>query len=107
MGVSSHIFGLKPDRGDGDLLYEILLKMGYPLTTGLTAFQVDGLTVYRVDGGEMLICLQPGITAGHIERMAAYAPQKIVLAGRGFADSSAKANAFYLLKNRGIALEVI
>lgn len=105
--IEGHIDGLKPDRGDGDLLYEILLKMGYPLTAGLTAFQVDGLTVYRVDGGEMLICLQPGITAGHIERMAAYAPQKIVLAGRGFADSSAKANAFYLLKNRGIALEVI
>ena len=47
------------------------------------------------------------MTADHIERMAALLPQKIVLAGRSLADSSAKANAFYLLENRGIELKVI
>ena len=105
--IDGHIDGLKPDRSDADLLYEILLKMGYPLTAGLTALDVDGLTVYKVDSGEMLICLQPGITAEHIEKMAALLPQKIVLAGRSLADSSAKANAFYLLENKGIALEIV
>lgn len=105
--IDGHIDGLKPDRSDEDLIFEILLKMGYPLTAGLTALDVDGLTVYKVDNGEMLICLQPGITAEHIEQMAAYAPQKIVLAGRGLADSSAKANAFYLLENRGIELKTV
>lgn len=104
--IEEHIDGLKPDRSDADLLYEILLKMGYPLTAGLTALDVDGLTVYKVENGEMLVCLQEGVTAEHIERMAALSPQKIVLAGRCLADSSAKANAFYLLKNREITLEV-
>ena len=105
--IEGHIDGLKPDRSDGDLIFEILLKMGYPLTAGLAAFDVDGLTVYKVDSGEMLICLQPGITAEHIERMAALSPQKIVLAGHSLADSSAKANAFYLLENRGIELKTV
>ncbi len=104
--IDGHIDGLKPDRGNEDLLYEVLLKMGYPLTADIAALDVDGLTVSSIAGGEMLICLQEGVTAGHIEKMAALSPLKIVLAGRCLADSSAKANAFYLLKNREITLEV-
>lgn len=105
--IDGHIDGLKPDRGDEDLIFEILLKMGYPLSADLAAIDVGGLTVYKVDNGEMLICLQPGITAGHIEQMAALSPQKVVLAGRGLADSSTKANAFYLLENKGIELKTV
>ena len=105
--IDRHIDGLKPDRSDEDLIYEIILKMGYPLTAGLTALDVGELTVYKVDSGEMIICLQEGITAEHIEQMAALSPQKVVLAGRGLVDSSAKANAFYLLENRGIELKTV
>ena len=104
--IDGHIDGLKPDRGNEDLLYEVLLKMGYPLTADVAALDVDGLAVSSIAGGEMLICLQEGVTAGHIEKMAALSPQKIVLAGRCLADSSAKANAFYLLKNREITLDI-
>ena len=104
--IDGHIDGLKPDRSNEDLLYEVLLKMGYPLTADIAALDVDGLTVSSIAGGEMLICLQEGVTAGHIEKMAALSPQKIVLAGRCLADSSAKANAFYLLKNREITLDI-
>ena len=105
--IDGHIDGLKPDRSDEDLIYEILLKMGYPLTAGLATADVGGLTVYKVEGGTMLVCLQEGITAEHVEQMAALSPQKVVLAGRGLADSSTKANAFYLLENKGIELKTI
>lgn len=105
--IDGHIDGLKPGRSDEDLIFEILLKMGYPLTADLATADIGGLTVYKVDSGKMLVCLQPGITAEHIEQMAALAPQKVVLAGRGLADSSTKANAFYLLENRGIELKTV
>lgn len=105
--IDGHIDGLKRDRSDEDLIYEILLKMGYPLTTNLATADIGGLTVYKVANGEMLVCLQEGITADHIEQMAALSPQKVVLAGRGLADSSTKANAFYLLENRGIELKTV
>lgn len=88
--IDEHINGLKAGRSDEDLLFEILLKMGYPLTAAVDADTVDGLAVYKIDNGEMLVCLQEGVTADHIERMAALLPQKIVLAGRSLADSSAK-----------------
>lgn len=105
--IDRHIDGLKPDRSDEDLLYEILLKLGYPLTSSISVLNVGGIAVYSVEGGGLLVCLQEGVTADHIEQMAGLSPQKVVLAGRSLADSSTKANACYLLENSGIALEVI
>ena len=105
--MAGHIDGLKADRSNTDLVYEILLKMGYPLTANLAVFEVDGLTIYTVENNEMLICLQPGITVEHIEKLASIQPQKIVLAESGFSDNSALSNAHYLLENRNIELKII
>jgi adenine-specific DNA-methyltransferase len=55
----------------------------------------------------MLICLQPGIAAEHIEQMAALIPQKIVIAENALADNSAMSNAFYLLENKNIELKTV
>jgi len=74
--MDGHIDGLKPDHSNEDLVFEILLKMGYPLTADLTAVDVGELTVHKADSGKILICLQEGVTADHIEAMAALAPQK-------------------------------
>ena len=105
--IDGHLDGLKPDRSNDELVFEILLKMGYPLTSDLSAFDLNGLTVYTVENNGMLICLQPGVTAEHVEQMAAYQPKKIVLASHSLDDSSAKANAYYLLENQNIELKTI
>lgn len=101
------IDNLKPGRSEDDLVYEILLKMGYPLTAGVAALEVDGLTVYTVEQNSMLICLQPGLTAETVEKLAALKPQKIVLAENALADNSAMSNAHYLLENRRIELKIV
>lgn len=101
------IDNLKPDRSEDDLVYEILLKMGYPLTADLASIEVDGLTVYTVERGKMLICLQPGVTAETVEKLAALGPKKIVLTENALADNSAMSNAHYLLENRGIELKIV
>ena len=44
--IDGHLDGLKPDRSNDELVFEILLKMGYPLTSDLSAFDLNGLTVY-------------------------------------------------------------
>ncbi len=105
--MEGHIDGVKPDRSDEDLIYEILLKMGYPLTSSVVALDVNGAMVYSVDNHDMLICLQANITTEHIESMASLAPKKIVVAERTLADNSAMSNAYYLLENRGIELKII
>ncbi len=101
------IDNLKPDRSEDDLVYEILLKMGYPLTADVAAIEVDGLTVYTVEHNNMLICLQPGVTAELVEKLTTLEPQKIVLADNALADNSVMSNAHYLLENRGIELKIV
>lgn len=101
------IDNLKPDRSEDDLVYEILLKMGYPLTADVAALELDGLTVYTVEQNNMLICLQPGVTAEFVEKLAALGPKKIVLTENALADNSAMSNAHYLLGNRGIELKIV
>ena len=105
--MEGHICGLKTDRSDMDLVYEILLKMGFLLTAAITVIEMDGKNIYKIDDGEMLICLQPGITVELIVRMAAYMPRKIVLAESALVDNSAMSNAYYLLENRNIELKII
>ena len=105
--MAGHVEGLKADRSDMDLVYEILLKMGYFLTVNLSAFEVEGLMVYKISDGEMLICLQSGITAEYIEKLADLKPKKIVIAEGAFVDNSTMSNAYYLFGNRGIELKVV
>lgn len=105
--MAEYADGIKAERGELDLAYEILLKMGYPLTAGLSAFETEGLRIYKVSDGEMLICLQSGITTEGVEKMAALRPRKIVTADSAFADSSAMWNAHDLLEKRQIEWKVI
>lgn len=61
--------------------------------------KLDGLAL---DLNSMLICLQSGMTAETVEKLAALRPQKIVLA-----DNSVMSNAHYLLENRAIELKIV
>lgn len=105
--MAGHVDGLKPDRSDKDLIYEILLKMGYPLTVDFSVDKVSEVTVYKVSNGDLLICLQSGITAEHIEKLAEQKPKKIVISESALIDDSAMSNAYYLLENRSIELKII
>lgn len=105
--MAGHVDGLKTDRSDKDLIYEILLKMGYPLTVDFLVDKVSEVTVYKVSNGDMLICLQSGITAEHIEKLAEQKPKKIVISESALIDDSAMSNAYYLLENRSIELKII
>lgn len=105
--MEEHVNGLKQSCSEVDRVFEILLKMGYPLTVDANVFEMEGYPVYQVSGGEMLIALQQGMTMASIEAMVAQKPQKIVLAGNCLADNDTKVNALYLLENRGIEWTIV
>ena len=105
---------IKADRTDLDMVYEIMLKMGVPLTEPVTQVSIDdgspagSKTAYSV-GEEclLLICLVTGLTVEIIEEMAEYAPAKIIVAENSLADDSAMSNAHYTLRDRGIELKLV
>ena len=99
---------VKPDRSDEDVITEIMLKLGVPLTEEISRQELDGHTFYTV-GREnlLLVCLQDQLSTDDLEKLADLAPGTMVLSESALADDSAMSNAHYILKNRGIALKLI
>ncbi|MFY9342291.1 MAG: site-specific DNA-methyltransferase [Planctomycetota bacterium] len=92
-----------PDRSEQDLLYEILLKDGFPLTTPIATLDLHGFRVHSIAGGQMLVCLQDKLTHDLIQTLAAKKPSRIVCLDRGFhGNDQLKANAAKLFATAGV-----
>lgn len=99
---------VKPDRSDMDMVCEIMLKLGVPLTYSITPVDLGGKVAYMVgDDCLLMVCLAHDIQPEDVEAMADYAPAKIVISRESFADDSAMANAYYILKDREIELKLV
>ncbi len=102
------IVRIKPDRTDMDIVYEVMLKLGIPLTYSVSQMDVQGKKVYAIgDDCLVLVCLDKEITPEIIKELVEYAPGKIVMADGSFEDNTAMSNAYYILKNAGINLKLI
>ena len=105
--MNDMIDSIKDDRTDMDVVYEVMLKMGVPLDIPVTYTEINDKIAYVVGDMLLLICLADNITAEDIEKMADFAPAKIVCAEQGFADNSALSNAHYILKDKEIELKLV
>ncbi len=105
--MNDMIDSIKDDRTDIDVVYEVMLKMGVPLDIPVTYTDINDKIAYVVGDMLLLICLADNITAEDIEKMADFAPAKIVCAEQGFTDDSALSNAHYILKDKEIELKLV
>ncbi len=106
--MNSMIHRVKPERTDLDMIYEIMLKLGVPLTYSVTSFSINNKTVYGVgDDCLLLICLAENVQPEDVEQMTEYAPAKIIISRDSFADDTAMANAYYILRDHGIELKLV
>ena len=94
---------LKPDRSDLDMIYELMLKLGLPLTDEVKPLDIDGKRVWSV-GPDCLIavCLDKDIEVETIEKIAALAPARIIFGQDCFGDASAYSNAKLKLRDLGV-----
>ena len=99
---------IKPERSDLDMVYEVMLKLGVPLTYPVQQLNINGKPVYEV--GEdclLLICLAEFVEPEDVEAMADYAPAKMIMSRDSFKDDTAMANAYYILRDRQIELKLV
>ena len=102
------IHRVKADRSDLDMVCEIMLKLGIPLTYSITAVEINGKTAYSIgDDCLLLICLAPDVQPEDVEQMAEYAPAKLIVSRESFVDDTAMANAHYILKDHGVELKLV
>jgi adenine-specific DNA-methyltransferase len=98
-----HVDHIRAGRSATDLLYEILLKSGYPLTTPVDTLTLAGKTVYSAAGGAFLLCLERDVTLGLIRALAERKPERVVCLDTGFAgNDQLKANAAQIFKTKGV-----
>ncbi|WP_136526316.1 site-specific DNA-methyltransferase [Geomonas ferrireducens] len=98
-----HIEHIRKGRTADDILYEILLKSGFTLTTSVEEISLAGKTVHAIAGGALFICLERQLTLELIRAMAEARPERIVCLDEGFAgNDQLKANAVQIFKTKGV-----
>lgn len=98
-----HIDHIDYKASQDDILYEILLKAGFGLTTKIEKIELAGKAVYSIEGGAMLICLEKELTKEVIKAMAEKQPSRVICLDQGFANNDQlKTNAVQIMKSKGV-----
>jgi len=98
-----HIDHINYKASQGDILYEILLKAGFELTTKIEKIELAGKAVYSIEGGVMLICLEKELTKEVMKAMAEKQPSRVICLDQGFANNDQlKTNAVQIMKSKGV-----
>lgn len=97
-----------PGRTSQDVLFELVLKSRYELTTSVESLIVGKCEVWKVAGGEMVAVIDTGLTVEVIREIAAWKPISVVILDRCFAgDDSLKANARKIFENAKVDLKTV
>jgi adenine-specific DNA-methyltransferase len=110
----ANIEHIQPGRSDADVLYELLLKLGFDLCVPIEARPIAGKTVHSIGGGVLMACLDPRIAVTEAETlalgMAAWRKEQApvgettaVFRDSAFENDVAKSNLAAILQQHGIA----
>ena len=97
-----------PGRTNEDILFELMLKSRYELTTPVEKKKVGKCEVWKVAGGEMVAIIDSGLTVEVIREIASWKPISVVILDRCFgADDSLKANARKTFEDSKVDLKTV
>jgi adenine-specific DNA-methyltransferase len=98
-----HVDHISPKAKQEGLLYEILLKAGFELSTPLKETKIEGKSVFSIAEGELLICLEKNLTHQLIKAIAEESPSRVILLDEGFQNNDQlKTNAVQIMKSKNV-----
>jgi adenine-specific DNA-methyltransferase len=101
--LEMHIAHIHAGRTQEDILFEILLKSGFPLSARIETLTLAGKTVFSIAEGMMLVCLEKELTEAVIKEIATRKPERVVCLDQGFAgNDQLKTNAAQTMKAKGV-----
>jgi len=89
---------VKPDRSADDLLTQVLLDWGLPLSLKIEQVEIAGKPVFKVAENSLFACFAQGIDEAFAKEMAKEQPLRMVFKDSSFKDDTAKTNVKQLLK---------
>lgn len=89
-----------------DLLYEILIKAGFPPSERIETLTLTGKKVYSIAGGGLLLCLEDEVSAELINAVAEAEPMQFICLDAAFGgNDQLKANAVQTFAARNMGKE--
>jgi adenine-specific DNA-methyltransferase len=89
---------IKPGRSPEDLLAQLMLDWGLPLSLKIEQIEVSGKAVFKVAGNSLLACFDTGIDENFAKEVIAIRPLRLVFRDSSFKNDTAKENVKQLLK---------
>lgn len=83
---------VKADRTAEDLLFQVMLEKGIPLSSRIETETVAGMTIFNVAGGYLLACFDTGVTDEVVTAIAKKHPIHAVFRDAGMATDSTAIN---------------
>ena len=93
---------IKEERNGLDLLFDCMMRWGLELSLPYTEEKVDECTIYNVDDGTLVACLEANaeVTESVIDAIAQTNPVRIVFRDSSFKEAAQKMNLFELFKQK-------
>jgi adenine-specific DNA-methyltransferase len=89
---------LKPDRNAFDLLTQVILDWGLPLSLKIEEMKISNKTVFKVASNSLFACFDNEIDEEFAQIIAKEKPLRIVFRDSGFKNDTSKVNVKQLLK---------
>ena len=83
---------IKSDRTAEDLLFQVMLDLGIMLSSKIETKQIDGKTVYYVEGNYLAACFDEDVTEETITKIAKEKPYYFVMKDSSMANDSVATN---------------
>ena len=83
---------IKPDRTPEDLLFQVMLELGVPLSSEIAETTIDGHKVFDVADGFLLACFDAGVTSETVTAIAKRHPYYAVFRNSSLQSDSVAAN---------------
>lgn len=83
---------IKNDRSAEDLLFQVMLDLGIMLSSKIETKQIDGKTVYYVEGNYLVACFDEDVTEETITKIAKETPYYFVMKDSSIANDSVATN---------------
>ncbi len=96
--MDAFVDNVKPDRSADDLLVQVMIDWGLPLSLKIEKINIAGKQVYKVDNDSLYACFDKSLDENFAKEIAKDKPLRIVCRDNSFKDNSAKTNVKQLLK---------
>lgn len=101
---------LNPETEEESILFELVLKSGFPLTANIEKLELSGATVYNIEEKKLMICLEKELTFELLDAIAEQEPNRFICLDNSFTGKDAdalKTNAVQLFKSKDTIFKTV